>query len=180
MMATMHADASGEKQAGTVDLLSRSEVEDFLFHEAELLDEWRLPEWAALYTEEATYEVTSPTTPDPFNADPHTTLFLISDRIDRIRGRANRLMKKSAHAEYPRSKTRHMVTNVRVLGESEGGTRVRSNFAVFRTKEDTSTIFMGDCFHTIVRDGGALRIRRKRAILDLNSLYNQGRLTIIL
>lgn len=163
-----------------VELLSRAEAEDFLYHEAELLDEWRLPDWAALYTEDAIYEVTSPTTSDPANADPNSTLFLISDRIDRIRGRANRLMKKSAHAEYPRSKTRHLVTNIRVVGESEGGTRVRSNFVVYRTKEDTTSVFMGEVYHTIVREGGELRIRRKRGILDLNSLYNQGRLTIIL
>ncbi|WP_114951753.1 aromatic-ring-hydroxylating dioxygenase subunit beta [Sphingosinicella terrae] len=162
------------------ELLSRTEAEDFLYREAELLDEWRLPEWAELYTEDATYEVTSPTTADPVNADPDRTLFLISDRIDRIRGRANRLMKKSAHAEYPRSKTRHLVTNVRVIGGAEGGTRIRSNFAVFRTKEDTTSVFMGEVYHILVREAGELRIRRKRAILDLNSLYNQGRLTIIL
>lgn len=179
-MATSQAELARNEETGMVELLTRAQAEDFLFHEVELLDEWRLPEWAELYTEDATYEVTSPNTVDPVHADPNTTLFLISDRIDRIRGRANRLMKKTAHAEYPRSKTRHLVTNVRVLGESEGGTQVRANFAVFRTKEDTTTIFMGDCFYTIVRAEGGLKIRRKRAILDLNSLYNQGRLTIIL
>jgi p-cumate 2,3-dioxygenase beta subunit len=160
--------------------MTRSEVEDFLYYEAELLDAWALPEWAELYTEDALYEVTSPASEDPINAVAATSLFLISDRIDRIRGRAKRLMKKTAHAEYPRSKTRHMISNVRVIGGDEGGTLARANFAVFRTKEDTSTIFMGDCFYTIVNEGGALKFRRKRSILDLNSLYNQGRLTIIL
>lgn len=164
-----------------MSVLTRAEVEDFLFREAELLDMWQLPEWAELYTEDALYEVTSPASVDPIASDAANTLFLISDRIDRIRGRARRLMKKSAHAEYPRSKTRHMVTNVRVIGEAEGGgTSARANIAVFRTKEDTSTIYMGDCFYTIVNEGGALKFKWKRAILDLNSLYNQGRLTIIL
>ena len=36
--------------AGT---LTRSEVEDFLYAEAELLDEWRLPEWLDLFTDDA-------------------------------------------------------------------------------------------------------------------------------
>ena len=163
-----------------MSVLTRTEAEDFLYHEAELLDAWQLPEWSELYTEDALYEVTSPASADPINSNPANTLFLISDRIDRIRGRAKRLMKKSAHAEYPRSKTRHMVSNVRIVGEEDGGTRIRANFAVFRTKEDTSTIYMGEYFYTVVRDGDALKIKRKRAILDLNSLYNQGRLTIIL
>lgn len=161
-------------------LLSRTEVEDFLYQEAELLDAWDLPDWAELYTEDALYEVTSPASSDPVGADAATALFLISDRIDRIRGRARRLMKKTAHAEYPRSKTRHMISNVRVLGEADGGTRARANFAVFRTKEDTSTIFMGEAYYTIVSDAGRLKLKWKRCILDLNSLYNQGRLTIIL
>ena len=164
-----------------VDVLTRTQAEDFLYREAELLDAWELPEWAELYTEDALYEVTSPASANPVASDPANSLFLISDRIDRIRGRARRLMKKSAHAEYPRSKTRHMISNVRIVGPAEGGgTSVRANFAVFRTKEDTSTIFMGDCFYTIVEDAGTLKLKWKRAILDLNSLYNQGRLTIIL
>jgi p-cumate 2,3-dioxygenase beta subunit len=161
-------------------VLTRAEAEDFLFHEAELLDDWRLPEWAELYTEDAVYEVTSPTSVDPVNADATTSLFLISDRIDRIRGRANRLMKKTAHAEYPRSKTRHMVGNVRVVSASDDQVLLRANFAVFRTKEDNASIFMGEARHTLVKQGNSLKISRKRCILDLNSLYNQGRLTIIL
>ncbi|GLR65683.1 aromatic-ring-hydroxylating dioxygenase subunit beta [Acidocella aquatica] len=161
-------------------ILTRTEAEDFLFHEAELLDDWRMPEWAALYTEGALYEVTSPASPDPVASNAANSLFLISDHIDRIRGRANRLMKKSAHAEFPRSKTRHLVTNVRIVGEEDGGTRLRANIAVYRTKEDTSTVFMGEAWYTIVNEGGTLKIHRKRIILDLNSLYNQGRLTIIL
>lgn len=161
--------------------LTRAQAEDLLFLEAELLDAWDLMAWTEMYTEDSLYEVTSPANADPHNSDARNTLFLISDRIDRIRGRAKRLLKKTAHAEYPHSKTRHMVSNVRVAaGEGEGETRVRANFAVFRTKEDNSTIYMGEAFFTLVETADGVRIRRKRCVLDLNSLYNQGRLTIIL
>ncbi|WP_311268005.1 aromatic-ring-hydroxylating dioxygenase subunit beta [Sphingobium sp. WCS2017Hpa-17] len=160
--------------------MNRAGVEDFLFYEAELLDAWETEQWAALYTEDALYEVTSPACEDPAGADARNTLFLISDRIDRIRGRAIRLTKKTAHAEYPRSKTRHMITNVRVTGGEGDETTARANFAVFRTKEDTSTIYMGEAFFTLVETADGVRIRHKRCTLDLNSLYNQGRLTIIL
>jgi len=160
--------------------LTRSEVEDFLFHEAELLDDWRLPEWADLYTEDAVYEITSPSSADPVASDAANSLFLVSDRIDRIRARASRLMKKTAHAEFPRSKTRHMVSNVRITGSNEAGTQIRSNLLVYRTKEDTTSVFMGEVRTTVTREGDALKIHHKRVILDLNSLYNQGRLTIIL
>ncbi|MBB35096.1 MAG: aromatic-ring-hydroxylating dioxygenase subunit beta [Hirschia sp.] len=160
--------------------LTRSEVEDVLFQEAEFLDSWQLMEWAEMYTEDSFYEVTSPACSDPYTADARNTLFLISDRIDRIRGRAKRLLKKTAHAEYPHSKTRHMVSNVRVVEADGDTTKVRANFAVFRTKEDNSTIYMGEAFITLLETPDGVKIQHKRCVLDINSLYNQGRLTIIL
>lgn len=160
--------------------LTRDQAEDFLFHEAELLDDWKLPEWAALFREDAIYEITSPAAENPAETDPATSLFLVADRIDRIRGRAARLMKKTAHAEYPRSKTRHLVSNVRVASGDAGETRVRANFHVFRTKEETTTSYMGEYRYRIAGTPGTLQIVQKRIILDLNSLYDQGRLTIIL
>ena len=159
---------------------SPRDVEQFLFHEAELLDDWRLPEWAELYTADATYEVACPNDPDPKTASPAETLFLVSDRKDRIAGRAVRLMKKTAHAEYPHSKTRHMVSNIRLLDSPNGEARVKANFCVLRTKEENTVMYMGEYHYTLVRDENGFRIRHKRSILDLNSLYQQGRLTIIL
>lgn len=164
--------------------ISRAEAEEFLVNEAEILDDWRLPEWPKLFTRDARYEVTGPGSIDPKSDSPDTHLFLIADRIDRIEGRAARLMKPTAHAEYPHSKTRHMVSNFRVRaggnGEANDETEVRANFAVFRTKEDTQTVYMGEYRYLLIRENGEIRIRAKRCILDLNSLTNQGRLTIIL
>ena len=37
--------------------IARTDIEDFLFAEAELLDEWRLPEWLELFTDDAIYYV---------------------------------------------------------------------------------------------------------------------------
>ena len=160
--------------------VSHRTVEEFIYDEAELLDDWRLPEWAELYTEDSIYEVTSLASATPRTDDAKETLFLIADRIDRIRGRASRLMKSTAHAEYPRSKTRHMVSNVRVR-EIDGDTiRARANFVVFRTKEDTTTSYPGEYHYVLKNTEEGLRILQKRIILDLNSLYEQGRLTIIL
>ena len=161
--------------------ISRIEAEEFLVNEAEILDDWRLPEWPRLFCREARYEVTGPGSNDPVNDSPDTHLFLVADRIDRIEGRATRLMKPTAHAEYPHSKTRHLVSNFRVRpGDKEGETKVRANFAVFRTKEDNQTVYMGEYHYTLVRENGEIKILTKRCILDLNSLANQGRLTIIL
>lgn len=161
--------------------ITRTEAEEFLVNEAEILDDWRLPEWPKLFSREARYEVTGPGSNDPVNDCPDNHLFLVADRIDRIEGRATRLMKPTAHAEYPHSKTRHLVSNFRVRpGDQVGETRVRANFAVFRTKEDNQTVYMGEYHYILVRENGEIKILVKRCILDLNSLANHGRLTIIL
>ena len=161
--------------------ISRIEAEEFLVLEAELLDDWLLLDWAKLYSREARYEVTGPGAINARTDSPETHLFLVAEGIDRIEGRAVRLLKPTAHAEYPHSKTRHIVSNFRVRpGDKDGQTRVRANFAVFRTKEDNQTVYMGEYHYTLVRENGAIKILHKRSILDLNSLNNQGRLTIIL
>ena len=81
--------------------LSRSAIEEFLYHEAELLDGWRLPEWSELFTDDARYDIASLDAEDPLKADPATSLFVLCDDKLRLVSRAKRLMKKTAHAEYP-------------------------------------------------------------------------------
>jgi len=49
----------------------RQEVEDFLFAEAALLDEWRLDEWLALLTDDVTYIVPATDARDAENAKDH-------------------------------------------------------------------------------------------------------------
>src|SRR5262245_24214800 len=93
--------------------LTRSDVEDFLINEATLLDEWRLTEWRALFAPGCRYLVPN-TTGDPY-ASPDTTLFLIADDEHHLTERVKRLGKKTAHAEYPRSLTQRMISNVAVL-----------------------------------------------------------------
>ena len=52
--------------------LTRAEAEDFLILEAALLNEWRLEEWRALFTEECRYLVPN-TSGDPY-APPESSL----------------------------------------------------------------------------------------------------------
>lgn len=157
----------------------RLEVEDFLFHEAELLDEWKLPEWTQLYTEDAKYEITSLNAPNPLEADPSKSLFIVADDHERLLLRANRLMKKSAHCEYPHSKTRHLISNVRTR-EENGELHARANFVAYRTKGGHTARYMGEAHYLLAKINGGLKIKHKRCVLDLDTLYDQGRLTIIL
>src|SRR5580658_64481 len=149
---------------------TRDQVEEFLYHEAELIDDWRLPEWSELYTEDARYDVTSLDCDDPINSSSRNSLFLLADDKERLTSRAKRLMKKTAHAEFPHSKVRHIISNVRVGPQGGGEVQVKVNFVVFRTKDDNTSQYMGQTHYVLVsHDSGGFRIKRKRCILDLNS-----------
>jgi p-cumate 2,3-dioxygenase subunit beta len=157
---------------------TRAEVEDFLYHEAGLLDDWRLPEWLALFTEDARYLV--PSTDLPADASPDDNLFYIADDRFRLEQRVVRLMKKSGHSEQPRSKTRHLVTNVRIAARDGAALSITSAFAVYRTKDGVTDLYVGKALHELVQADGRLRIRKKLCALDLDGLRPQGRISIIL
>ena len=50
-------EGAGIARSDVMQAIARTEVEDFLFEEADLLDEWRLPEWLELFTDDASYYV---------------------------------------------------------------------------------------------------------------------------
>src|SRR5262249_26013328 len=96
----------------TRTVVTRQEVEDFLYHEAALLDDWKLDEWQKLLTDDAAYYVPPN---DQLESDPRSTLFLIADDRERIRQRIIRINAPNCHAESPKSRTRRMISNVRIL-----------------------------------------------------------------
>ena len=157
--------------------LTRAEVEDFLFHEADLLDRWSLDAWAMLFTDDGEYLIPPTDLPD---GDPARDLFLVYDDRHRLGERAKRLGKKSAHAEFPHSRTRHMISNVRLKPNGDM-LRVTCNFVVYRSKQGVNDVYPGHSEYdlTLAADGG-LRIRRKRAVLDVDTLRPQGKVSIIL
>src|SRR5687768_9552930 len=118
----------------------REEVEDFLYEEAALLDEWRLDEWLALFTADARYVV--PTTDLP-EGDPKKELVFIDDDILRLRARVERLKGRHGHREYPWSRTRRFITNVRIKGLDEHNIVVTSSFLVYRFRMGDTSPYVG-------------------------------------
>lgn len=158
--------------------VTRAEVEELLYHEAALLDAWRLDDWLALLTEDARYEVPSNDRPD---ADPGDTLFTIADDIRRIHGRVTRLKDRNAHAESPRSRTRRMISNVRMVGRNGAEVSVEANFVVYRFRRDESVReYVGRYRYVLRAERGGLRIARRRAVLDAMELGSMGLVSFIL
>jgi len=158
--------------------VTQAEVEELLFREAALLDEWRLDEWLELLTTDARYEVPSNDRPD---ADPANTLFTVADDMARIRGRVTRLKDKNAHAEFPRSRTRRLISNVRIVGTNASELRVEANFVVYRFRRDESVReYVGRYRYVLRAEGGSLKIARRQAVLDAMELGSMGLVSFIL
>jgi len=159
-------------------VISRAEVEDLLYREAELLDAWNLDDWLKLLTDDAAYYVPPNDKPD---ADHRFTLFTIADDIVRLRERVIRLSDPNCHAEYPPSRTRRMISNVRVT-DAEGDTAsIAANFVIYRyRRNEDERIFVGHYRHKLRRVGGALKIAERRAILDAEELGMLGSVSFIL
>ncbi len=158
--------------------ITRQQVEDFLYGEAALLDAWRLDEWLELLTADAVYQVPSNDRPA---ADPKDTLFIIADDINRIRARVTRLKDRNAHAEYPPSRTRRMIANVRIVGRNGATLAVEANFIVHRFRRDESVRqYVGHYRYELGSANGQLKIARRVAIIDAMELGSLGSVSFIL
>jgi p-cumate 2,3-dioxygenase subunit beta len=158
--------------------VTRSDVEEFLYREAAMLDRWQLDQWLALYTDDAIYHV--PTIGTAPETGPENTLFYIADDRTRLRERVIRLQKKGAHVEWPRSRTRHLVTNVLIDERSESELQVSAAFAVHRFKNAAADVYVGSYRYRLAITAEGLRIREKRSMLDMDALRPHGRVSILL
>jgi p-cumate 2,3-dioxygenase beta subunit len=153
-------------------------VERFLYVEAALLDQWQLHEWLELFTAEGRYLIPATDKPDGV---PDRDLFLIQDDRFLLEQRVNSLLTRSAHAEYPHSRTRRLVTNVAAAARADGAVDVTANFAVFRMRSGTTDTFVGQYRHVLEPGSdGSFRFLVRKAVLDHEALRPLGKISIIL
>jgi len=159
-------------------LLTRAEAEDFLYHEAALLDEWRLKEWLELLTPDATYRIPPNDKPD---GDPRDTLFIIADDIERIRQRVIRILDPNCHAEAPHSRIRRHISNVRVLGQEGDVATVAANFICHRfRRHERIREYVGGMTYRIKLTEAGLRIQERRIVIDAHELGSLGSVSFLL
>lgn len=165
-------------------LLTRLQIEDFVYHEAELLDQWALDDWLALWIRECSYIIGPTGKADALTLNPATTLFLVTDDRFRLEQRVIRMKKNTAHAEYPHSRTRHLYTNVRITEDDGRTVKAVVNFSTFRSARSIIANYFGRIDYTFETSGSGdertFKIAGKRITLDLDSLVPHGKVTIFL
>lgn len=151
-----------------------AEITDWLYDEAELLDEGRLVEWLELLTDDVRYvvpirihkEVTGDSRVTGVLDD---SFHLDEDRVS-LQMRVDRVETGFAWAEEPPSRIRHLVTNVRVRREAgkEDEVRARSYVMVYRSRWDRPhyDILAGERHDVLRREEGAWRLAHRTVVLD--------------
>ncbi len=157
-------------------LLLQHEVEQLLYQEARILDDWDLDGWLTLYTPDARYIVPTTDLPD---ANPETDLVFIDDNYRRMVGRVERLKSRHAHREYPWSRTRRFIGNVIITSVDGDEIEATASVAVWRFRAGESAPYIGRYDVRLRRIDGRLRFCYKRATLDQEELSDHGALSII-
>ena len=158
--------------------INRADVEDFLFEEAALLDDWKLDQWLELFEEGASYWVPPAGSKD--DVEPGTTLFYVADDWFRLTERVKRLGKRTAHVEFPHSRLRHLVSNVRILGGNDQSFRTTSNFVTYRSKGGQTETYLGHHIYEMCVVDGNIRIKHKTSFLDVDNINDQGKVSVII
>src|SRR6476620_4326493 len=126
----------------TVD---REQVEQFLYREADLMDEHRYDEWLALWTDDALYWVPS----GRDDLDPKREISLIYDDRVRLQVRITRLKSGFAHAQEQKSRMRRLVSNLVIKEAEQGEIVASSNFLLTELRRGKQDIFAGRTIHRL-------------------------------
>jgi 3-phenylpropionate/cinnamic acid dioxygenase small subunit len=132
--------------------------EQFLLHEARLLDEGKFDDWLSLFTQEAWYWVPS----EPDQADPAETVSLIYDDRRLLETRVRRLASPRMYSQEPRSRTSRIVTNVTIEEADRASCTVRSKFMMIEYRREQQRLFGGTTLHRLVQSDGRIMIAWKR------------------
>lgn len=151
-------------------------VSDFLVDEAEILDDFRLNEWAACLAEDIKYTVpvrqTKSVVDRAKDSTPSTMHY--SDNFGTLMFRVMRFMEtKSAWSEDPRARTRRLITNLRVYqGTNTGEFQVKSYLLITRNRFESTEIetLTAERRDTLRLVDGSLKIASREIMIDMSVL----------
>src|SRR5262245_48124351 len=144
--------------AAATSVDTRSEAEQFLYHEAWLLDHGRLDQWLGLFTEDATYWI-------PLQAnqsDPLTASSIVYDDRRLLEVRVRQFQHPRAHARTPAPRTVHQISNVHVREADRDELHVGSTLVLVEYRHERQRVWGALVEHRLRRTAAGFRIAGKR------------------
>ena len=170
-----------QRRAGIESLLLAREIEEFLYAEADLLDERRFEEWLELLTDDVRYWMPMARNFQFGEAEREWTrelqdLAWFDEGKITLTQRVQQIMTGIHWAEEPASRVTHMVTNVKVVDvapsvEAPVEVMVRCRFLVYRNRlHDETDMLVGKRRDVLRKVDGGWKITRREVFLDQNVL----------
>jgi len=154
------------------DLLLRLEIEEFLYAEAELLDDRRYEEWLDLFTEDCHYWMPIRSTRVAGDDEHEFTKewensYFDDDKL-MLRRRVAKFDTGFAWSEKPPSRPRHVVSNVRLRPAASPDELIAvCNFITYRTRLATDEdVWIGERHDTLRKVNGHWMIAVRKIYLD--------------
>ena len=164
-----------------VRLLLKQEIEDFLYQEAEILDERRYEEWLDLLCEDIRYYMPMRRNVKFGELDREYTregqdINWFDEGKDTLERRVKQILTGVHWAEEPLSRICHIVSNVQVLEANPSASepaevKIKSRFLVYRNRVQTETDFLVGKREDVLRKvNGGWNIAQRKIILDQSVL----------
>jgi benzoate/toluate 1,2-dioxygenase beta subunit len=136
------------------------DVEQFLYHQSELLDERRWMEFVDLFTEDGIYWM--PAEPEQTTGEGVPSIFHEDRNLMMVR--AKRITHPRAWSQSPMWGTSHLVSNVVIEEQNPntGALVVRSRFHLLEFRRDASRHFAGSYRHHLIPTADGYRIKLQR------------------
>ena len=162
-------------------LLLKQDVETFLFHEANLLDDRRYEDWLELLTDDVRYWVPMRRNVKFGELEREFTregqdINWFDEGKATLTQRVRQILTGVHWAEEPLSRISHLVTNVEIIAATPtaadaGEVSLRCRFIVYRNRVETETdLLVGRREDTLRRVDGQWRIAQRQVFLDQNVL----------
>jgi 3-phenylpropionate/cinnamic acid dioxygenase small subunit len=166
-------------------LLLVQDVADFLYREAELLDERRYEEWLALLADDIRYWMPMRRNVKLGDEAREFTrsgadINWFDEGKDTLSRRVKQILTGIHWAEEPVSRISHLVSNVQLVEatpsvEDAQEVTVKCRFLIYRNRVETETdILVGKREDVLRRAGDDWRIARRKIVLDQNVLLSKN------
>ena len=175
-------DAPKPERLAYLDLMR--EIEDFLYAEADLLDERQFEKWLELLTDDVRYWMPMRKNLAFEDRDRDITggddVAWIDDDKTTLTKRVKQILTGIHWAEEPVSRITHIVTNVQLREATPSVAEaaevaVKCRFLIYRNRVETETdILVGKREDRLRRADGGWRIARRKIILDQNVLLTKN------
>ena len=152
------------------------EISEFLYAEAELLDERCFDQWLDLFTDDAHYWM--PLRQNvPFgeqqreNTSHADGISWFDEGKATLKSRVDQIKTGQHWAEEPLSRICHMVSNVQILNSTSSEVTVKSRMLVYRNRlQDETDLFIGKREDVLRKVDHQWKIAKRKIILDQNVL----------